>query len=73
MSDDKVTPFRKRPDPIEALKEAETNFEGDVLGAIKAAMDANMPESMIIGVLYRVMNDLDFGAIVFLPDGDEPA
>lgn len=73
MSDDKVTPFRKRKDPIEALKEAEINFEGDVLGAIKAAQDANMPESMIIGVLYRVMNDLDFGAIIFEPDGDEPA
>lgn len=73
MSDDKVTPFRKRPDPIEALKEAEINFEGDVLGAIKAARDANLPESMITGVLYRVMNDLDFGIVVFEPDGDEPA
>ncbi|MDG9780289.1 hypothetical protein [Metapseudomonas otitidis] len=73
MSDEKVTPFRKRPDPIAELKEAEINFEGDLLGAIKVAKDAQMPDSMIIGVLYRVMNDLDFGAIVFLPDGDEPA
>ena len=73
MSDDKVVPFQKRKDPIQALKDAEVDFEADLLGAIHAAREADMPESMIIGVMYRVMNDLDFGIIVFEPDGDEPA
>lgn len=71
MSDEKVIPIRR--DKYEALMRDSEEFESYLLGAIQFGMQKDIPTEMMIGRLYRAISDLDFGAIIVEPEGDEPA
>lgn len=71
MSDEKVTPL-KRTDKYDAIMKAEDQFGDGLDAAIKAAVLAGLPHSMLVGKMYSKLNDVEAGIAVIV-DGDEPA
>ena len=69
---DNVKPFTRAPDKYESILKSEDQFDTDLNEAIKKAVIAGLPQSMLVGVMYSKLNDVEAGIAVIL-DGDEPA
>lgn len=68
-----VTKFPGKPDPLAAIRNAEVDFEASILEAVKAAQLAGVPQSMLVGRLYSILNDVEAGIAIFVDDDPEPA
>lgn len=63
---DNIVQFKR--DKYEALMRDSEEFETYLLGAIHFGIEKGIPTVMMIGHLYRIMSDLDFGAVSFEPE-----
>lgn len=71
MSNDNIVQFKR--DKAEGLIRAAEEFESNVLACIKDAQKAGVEGWMLVGKLHAVIVDVEFNAVTFDPDGDEPA
>ncbi len=72
MSNDNIKQFTRPADRYELMLKSEGQFDDDLNEAIKKAILAGLPQSMLVGVMYSKLNDVESGIAVIV-DGDEPA